>query len=242
MADKYSLPDLPYDYSALEPHIDAKTMEIHHTKHHQTYVDKLNAAIEGTSSRLVYDNVDDLMRNFSRFPPTSRARSATTVAATPTTRCSGRIMGPDGGGEPLRRRSPISARRRRFGSFKEFQDKFSAAATNHFGSGWAWLVLDGRQARRHQPAQPGLAADGRPDPDPRASTCGSTPTTSSTRTRGPTTSRPGGTSSTGTPSRSASTHRVSSFFVHFLAQNWHLWRKERTEMKKGAGNPAPSTS
>ena len=60
----YSLPDLSYDYSALEPHVDAKTMEIHHTKHHQTYVDKLNAAIEGTGLDDKYPNVDDLVRNF----------------------------------------------------------------------------------------------------------------------------------------------------------------------------------
>ena len=76
MADKHTLPDLPYDYAALEPHIDARTMEIHHTKHHQTYIDKLNAALEGHN-------------DLARFPATSRDRFGTTGAGMRTTRSSG---------------------------------------------------------------------------------------------------------------------------------------------------------
>lgn len=140
MADKYTLPDLPYDYSALEPHIDAKTMEIHHTKHHQTYVDKLNAAIEGHSD-LVFDDVEDLMRNFSKVPTDIQGPVRNHGGGHANHSLFWRIMGQGGGGEPTG--SIASALDESFGSFKEFRDKFSAAATNHFGSGWAWLVLDG---------------------------------------------------------------------------------------------------
>ena len=136
----YTLPDLPYGYDALEPHIDAKTMEIHHTKHHQTYVDKLNAAIEGKDD-LVFDNVDDLMRNFSKVP---------TDIQTPVRNHGGghanhslfwTTLSGDGGGDPTG--AVAEAINSAFGSLKEFQEKFNTAATNHFGSGWAWLVVDG---------------------------------------------------------------------------------------------------
>ncbi|HVF53321.1 MAG TPA: superoxide dismutase [Actinomycetota bacterium] len=140
MADKYSLPGLPYDYSALEPHIDAQTMEIHHTKHHQTYVDKLNAAIEGHEG-LVYDNVDDLLRNFSSVPSDIQGPVRNHGGGHSNHSLFWTIMGPDGGGEPAG--SVVDAIDGAFGSFKEFQEKFNTAATNHFGSGWAWLVLEG---------------------------------------------------------------------------------------------------
>jgi superoxide dismutase, Fe-Mn family len=136
----YSLPDLPYDYSALEPHIDARTMEIHHTKHHQTYIDKLNTALEGKSDPGNGD-INELMRNFS---------SVDSGIQTPVRNHGGghanhslfwTIMGPDGGGEASG--SIADAITDKFGSFKEFQETFTGTATNHFGSGWAWLVLDG---------------------------------------------------------------------------------------------------
>jgi Fe-Mn family superoxide dismutase len=136
----YSLPDLPYDYSALEPHIDAKTMEIHHTKHHQTYVDKLNAAIEGKDG-LQYDNVDDLLRNFDSVPEDVKGPVRNHGGGHSNHTLFWSIMGPDGGGEPSG--DVASGIDDAFGSFKEFQEKFSAAATAHFGSGWAWLVSDG---------------------------------------------------------------------------------------------------
>ncbi|MEA2476780.1 MAG: superoxide dismutase, Fe-Mn family [Actinomycetota bacterium] len=135
----YSLPSLPYDYSALEPHIDAKTMEIHHTKHHQTYVDKLNAAIEGHSD-LEYDNVDDLLKNFSKVPSDIQGPVRNHGGGHSNHSLFWTIMGPDGGGEPAG--NLASAIDDSFGSFKEFRDKFNTAATNQFGSGWAWLVLD----------------------------------------------------------------------------------------------------
>ncbi|MFN2389759.1 MAG: superoxide dismutase [Actinomycetota bacterium] len=140
MAAKYSLPDLPYDYSALEPHIDAKTMEIHHTKHHQTYVDKLNAAIEGHDD-LSYDNVDDLLRNFSKVPSDVQGPVRNHGGGHSNHSLFWTILGPGGGGEPSGEVG--SAIDEAFGSFQEFKEKFDAAATNHFGSGWAWLVLDG---------------------------------------------------------------------------------------------------
>ncbi len=135
----YSLPDLPYDYSALEPHIDAKTMEIHHTKHHQTYVDKLNAAIEGKDN-LQYDHVDDLLKNFDAVPQDVKGAVRNHGGGHSNHTLFWSIMGPDAGGEPSG--EVASAIDDSFGSFKEFQEKFNTAATTHFGSGWAWLVLD----------------------------------------------------------------------------------------------------
>jgi superoxide dismutase, Fe-Mn family len=136
----YQLPDLPYDYSALEPHIDARTMEIHHTKHHKTYVDKLNAAVEGHSD-LEYDNVDDLLKNFDKVPEDIKGAVRNHGGGHSNHSLFWTIMGPDGGGEPSG--NVASAIDDAFGSFKEFRDKFNTAATNQFGSGWAWLVLDG---------------------------------------------------------------------------------------------------
>ena len=136
----YQLPDLPYDYSALEPHIDARTMEIHHTKHHKTYVDKLNAAVEGHDD-LQYDNVDDLLKNFDKVPADIQGAVRNHGGGHSNHSLFWTIMGPDGGGEPSG--TVASAIDDSFGSFKEFQDKFTTAATAHFGSGWAWLVSDG---------------------------------------------------------------------------------------------------
>jgi superoxide dismutase, Fe-Mn family len=136
----YQLPDLPYDYSALEPHIDARTMEIHHTKHHKTYVDKLNAAVEGHDD-LQYDNVDDLLKNFDKVPADIQGAVRNHGGGHSNHSLFWTIMGPDGGGEPSG--TMASAIDDSFGSFKEFQDKFTTAATAHFGSGWAWLVSDG---------------------------------------------------------------------------------------------------
>ncbi len=134
----YSLPDLPYHYSALEPHVDAKTMEIHHTKHHQTYVDKLNAAIEGTGLDDKYPNVDDLLRNFSSVPEDKKKMVRNHGGGHSNHTIFWNIMGSGGGGEPSG--AVADALKDTFGSFKEFRDKFSGEATNHFGSGWAWLV------------------------------------------------------------------------------------------------------
>ncbi|HEX2295858.1 MAG TPA: superoxide dismutase [Actinomycetota bacterium] len=135
----YSLPELPYDYSALEPHIDAQTMEIHHTKHHQTYVDKLNAAIEGTDLADRYPNVDDLLRNFSSIPSDVQGAVRNHGGGHSNHTLFWQIMGPDGGGEASGALG--AAIDEKFGSFSDFKEKFSAAAVAHFGSGWAWLVV-----------------------------------------------------------------------------------------------------
>ena len=134
----YSLPDLPYDYSALEPHVDAKTMEIHHTKHHQTYIDKLNAAIEGTGLDGTYPDVHDLMRNFSEVPEDKKKMVRNHGGGHSNHSIFWEVIGPDGGGDPSG--DLAAAIESSFGSVKEFQEKFNAEATNHFGSGWAWLV------------------------------------------------------------------------------------------------------
>ncbi|MDP9068221.1 MAG: superoxide dismutase [Actinomycetota bacterium] len=139
----YSLPDLPYDYSALEPHIDARTMEIHHTKHHQTYVDKLNAAIEGHDN-LQYDHVDELLKNFDSVPENIKGAVRNHGGGHSNHTLFWTIMGADRGGEPTG--EVAAAISDAFGSFKEFQEKFNATATAHFGSGWAWLVLDAGKA------------------------------------------------------------------------------------------------
>jgi Fe-Mn family superoxide dismutase len=135
---KFTLPDLPYDYSALEPHIDAKTMEIHHTKHHQTYVDKLNTAVEGHDD-LTGGSVDDLLRNFSSVPADIQGPVRNHGGGHSNHSLFWTVLGADGGGEPSG--AVAAAIDEGFGSFKDFQEKFNAAATNQFGSGWAWLVV-----------------------------------------------------------------------------------------------------
>ena len=135
----YTLPELPYDYSALEPHIDAQTMEIHHTKHHQTYVDKLNAAIEGTDIAGKYPNVDDLLRNFSSLPGDVQGAVRNHGGGHSNHSLFWQIMGPNGGGEAGGALG--AAIDEKFGSFSDFKEKFTAAAVAHFGSGWAWLVV-----------------------------------------------------------------------------------------------------
>jgi Fe-Mn family superoxide dismutase len=137
---KYTLPDLPYDYSALEPHIDARTMELHHTKHHQTYIDKLNAALEGHDD-LSNQSVEDLMRNFSKVPSDIQGPVRNHGGGHANHSLFWTILGPSGGGEPSG--DIATAIDDAFGSFKELQEKFNAAAVNRFGSGWAWLVVDG---------------------------------------------------------------------------------------------------
>ena len=135
----YTLPDLPYDYSALEPHIDARTMEIHHTKHHQTYVDKLNAAIEGTGLADKYPSVDDLVRNIGEVSDETTKKMVRNHGGGHSNHSIfWQIMKPDGGGEPAG--DIAAAIDDAFGSFKELREKFTTTATNQFGSGWAWLV------------------------------------------------------------------------------------------------------
>jgi len=136
----YNLPDLPYDHSALEPHIDARTMEIHHGKHHKTYIDKLNAAIEG-HDELQMDSIDELMRNFNKVPADIQTPVRNNGGGHANHSLFWTVMSPDGGGKPSG--DLAAAIDNAFGSFDVFKTKFSDAGVNRFGSGWAWLIVDG---------------------------------------------------------------------------------------------------
>jgi superoxide dismutase, Fe-Mn family len=129
----FKLPDLPYAYDALEPHIDARTMEIHHTKHHAGYTNNLNAAIEGTE--LAKMSIEEILANISKFSAAVRNNGGGFWNHS----LFWEVMSPDGGGEPAASLSIHQALMRDFGSFDEFKKQFSAAAATRFGSGWAWL-------------------------------------------------------------------------------------------------------
>ena len=136
----YTLPELPYAYDALEPHIDARTMEIHHTKHHQTYVDKLNAALEGSGAPEA-ESVEDLMRNFDKVHDNIKTAVRNHGGGHANHSLWWTILSASGGGEPGG--DLATSINEAFGDFSAFKEKFTATATNVFGSGWAWLVVDG---------------------------------------------------------------------------------------------------
>lgn len=129
----FELPKLSYDFSALEPHIDAKTMEIHHGKHHQAYVGKLNDAIAGTE--LEGQSIEELMSNVSKHSAAVRNNGGGHFNHT----LFWSVMSPNGGGEPTGKLA--EAINKTFGSFEEFKTQFASAAATRFGSGWAWLVV-----------------------------------------------------------------------------------------------------
>lgn len=134
----YELPKLPYDYKALEPHIDARTMEIHHTKHHATYIAKVNEAIAGTEFEK--KSVEDLISNLSAVPEVKRQAVRNHGGGHANHSLFWTVMSPSGGGKPDGKlASAIDAA---FGSFDDFKKKFSDAAAARFGSGWAWLSVD----------------------------------------------------------------------------------------------------
>ncbi len=128
----FELPKLGYDYSALEPHIDARTMEIHHTKHHAGYTSKLNDALEGSS--LKGKTIEEILAGISKAPVAVRNNGGGFY----NHRLFWEIMGPNGGGEP--KGDLADAIKRDFGSFDKFKEEFSNAAATRFGSGWAWLI------------------------------------------------------------------------------------------------------
>ncbi len=136
----FTLPSLPYAYDALEPHIDAKTMEIHHTKHHQAYVNNLNAAIE-KAPELAGKSLDDLMRGINGVPEAVRTAVRNNGGGHWNHSMFWELMGPDNGGEPSGKLA--DAIKSAFGDFAKFKEQFAAAAAGRFGSGWAWLVSDG---------------------------------------------------------------------------------------------------
>ena len=136
----FSLPALPYAYDALEPHIDARTMEIHHTKHHQAYVNNLNAAIE-KAPELQGKSLDDLMRGINSVPEAVRTAVRNNGGGHWNHSMFWELMGPNKGGEPTG--ALADAIKQSFGDFSKFKEQFAAAATGRFGSGWAWLINDG---------------------------------------------------------------------------------------------------
>ena len=134
----YSLPDLPYPYDALEPHIDARTMEIHYSKHHNGYVTKVNAALEGIDSG---KSIEDLISDLDAIPEDKRGAVRNNGGGHANHSLFWSIMSAEGGGEPSGELA--DAINEAFGSFDAFKEQFSAAAATRFGSGWAWLVVDG---------------------------------------------------------------------------------------------------
>lgn len=132
----FELPKLPYAYDALEPHIDARTMEIHHTKHHAGYTKKLNAAIEGTD--LEQKNIKEILAHVSKHSAGVRNNGGGFY----NHKLFWEVMSPDGGGEPSERMNIHKAITRDFGSYEKFKDEFAKAAATQFGSGWAWLCVD----------------------------------------------------------------------------------------------------
>ena len=137
---QFELPKLPYGYDALEAAIDASTMEIHYTKNHQGYVDKLNAALEGQTG-LVGRSLGDILGNLKSVPEEIRTAVRNNGGGHYNHSLFWQVMSPDGGGEP---NSPVKdAITQAFGSFDAFKEQFTAAATARFGSGWAWLSVKG---------------------------------------------------------------------------------------------------
>ncbi|HJR43530.1 MAG TPA: superoxide dismutase [Gemmatimonadaceae bacterium] len=136
----HTLPPLPYDVAALEPHIDARTMEIHHGKHHAAYVNNLNAALE-KASELQSKGLDDLLRNLNAVPDAVRAAVRNNGGGHWNHTMFWQIMAPKAGGEPSGALS--DAVKSAFGDFAKFREQFKAAGVGRFGSGWAWLVVDG---------------------------------------------------------------------------------------------------
>lgn len=139
----HELPPLPYAYDALEPYIDARTMEIHHTKHHATYVNNLNAALESADERLRNLSVEELLRRIDEVPESIRTAVRNNGGGHANHTLFWSVMGPGGGGEPTGELAEAISST--FGSFENFKETFSKAAAGRFGSGWAWLVVkDGK--------------------------------------------------------------------------------------------------
>jgi Fe-Mn family superoxide dismutase len=157
----FQLPNLPYAYDALEPHIDARTMEIHHTKHHNGYTTKLNAAIEG--SDLDGQSIEDILKNLDMDNTAVRNNGGGFYNHV----LFWEIMSPDGGGNP--EGELAAAINESFGSFENFKEQFSSAAATRFGSGWAWLCVQpgGKleicsTANQDNPLMPGIGCGGFP--------------------------------------------------------------------------------
>lgn len=134
----FELPPLPYAEDALEPHIDARTMSIHHDKHHAGYTRKLNAALEGHAD-WQNKSIEEILRNIDQVPADIKTAVRNNGGGYANHRLFWTVMSPDGGGAPSG--ALASAINAKFGSFDAFKDKFSSTAAGQFGSGWGWLVV-----------------------------------------------------------------------------------------------------
>ena len=135
----FELPQLPYAYDALEPHIDKETMNIHHTKHHNTYVTNLNKALEG-KDELAGKSVEELISDLDSVPESIRTAVRNNGGGHANHTLFWKLLSPNGGGEPSG--SLADAIKETFGSYDKFKEQFEAAGAGRFGSGWAWLVLN----------------------------------------------------------------------------------------------------
>lgn len=135
----FELPQLPYAYDALEPHIDKETMNIHHTKHHNTYVTNLNNALEG-NEELLSKTVEEVVANLDAVPEAARTAVRNNGGGHANHSLFWQVISPNGGGEPAGELA--EAINSKFGGFEGFKEEFSKAATTRFGSGWAWLVVN----------------------------------------------------------------------------------------------------
>ncbi|MCU4419431.1 superoxide dismutase [Acinetobacter bereziniae] len=133
----YSLPQLPYAYDALEPNIDTQTMEIHHTKHHQTYINNINAAIEGTEWEKL--SVEALVSKVNEVPAELKNNVINNAGGHANHSLFWTVMSPQGGGEPIK--EIAKAIEKDIGGFEKFKEAFTKAALTRFGSGWAWLSV-----------------------------------------------------------------------------------------------------
>jgi Fe-Mn family superoxide dismutase len=153
----YEVPPLPYDYNALEPTIDEQTMHLHHDKHHQAYVDKANGALEGTE--LDGKPIEEILKDLSQVPEDKRGVVRNNGGGHYNHSLFWEAMGPGKGGAPAG--DLASAIDEAFGSFDAFKEQFEAAGVGQFGSGWAWLVLDGGQLKvRSTPNQDNPVSEG----------------------------------------------------------------------------------
>ncbi|MGF2617094.1 superoxide dismutase [Rossellomorea vietnamensis] len=135
----FELPQLPYAYDALEPHIDKETMNIHHTKHHNAYVTKLNDALQG-NDELLSKSVEEVVANLDAVPEGARTAVRNNGGGHANHSLFWTILSPNGGGSP--EGELASAIESKFGSFEKFKEEFAAAGAGRFGSGWAWLVVN----------------------------------------------------------------------------------------------------
>ncbi|MER2047028.1 superoxide dismutase [Solibacillus sp. FSL W7-1472] len=135
----FKLPELTYAYDALEPHIDAKTMEIHHSKHHNTYVTNLNAAVEGTE--YADKDINELIANIDALPADKQTAVRNNGGGHANHTLFWELIAPGGSNTPVG--EVAAAIDAKFGSFDAFKEEFAKAATTRFGSGWAWLIVEG---------------------------------------------------------------------------------------------------